>query len=98
AASRMGQLIDDLLKLSRIGREQIRLENLDITQMCSELAAEYGGPIVQFHIQPGLVRRGDPRLIRFVLQNLIENAVKFSPSGGLIEIGSLDDGEIFVRD
>ena len=50
-----------------------------------------------FEIQAGLKAKGDPLLIRLLLQNLLENACKFSPNGGVIEVG-FEEGAYFVRD
>lgn len=98
AAKRMGILIDELLQLSRISRAQLRQERIDLTQMAVELASEFGSPNVYVEVQPRLVGMGDARLVRFVLQNLIENAVKFSPQGGKVEVGQTEQGAFFVRD
>jgi signal transduction histidine kinase len=43
-------------------------------------------------VEEGLIADGDPTTVKLILQNLIENAVKFSPGGGAITIGRLPDG------
>jgi signal transduction histidine kinase len=101
-ANRLGTLIDDLLKMSRISREEMRLEPFDLSALAEGLAREMerdgragAGQIV---VQPGLNARGDSRLIRLALQNLFENAAKFSPGGGSIHVGRVADGAYYVRD
>lgn len=99
-AKRLGDLIDDLLRLSRISRQDMRNESLDMTSMAEELAEEIGAREpgkVQIEVEKDMGSQGDPRLVRFVWQNLIENAVKFSPPGGRIWVGKDADG-FFVRD
>lgn len=96
AAKRMSVLIDDLLKLSRIGRQELTPTDFDLSAMCVEVAAEFDeGARVQ--VEPGMRAYGDPRLIRFVILNLLENALKFSPDGGLVSVGARDDG-YFIKD
>ncbi|HVT11521.1 MAG TPA: ATP-binding protein [Fimbriimonadaceae bacterium] len=92
AAKRMGALIDDLLKLSRLGRQELNPEWFDFSAMASEVALELRS-IDRVTIQEDMEAFGDPRLVKFVLLNLMENAVKFSPDGGPVRI--LAEGETF---
>ncbi|CAN5715769.1 PAS domain S-box protein [soil metagenome] len=99
-AKRLGDLIDDLLRLSRISRQEMRIESLDMTAMAKEVASEIETRVpgkVSFEVGEGMRSQGDPRLLRFVWLNLLENAVKFSPTGGTVEIGKDEEG-FFVRD
>jgi PAS domain S-box-containing protein len=79
---RMGQLIDDLLKLSRVTRSEMRHERVDLTALAETVIAELRehepGRTVTFAAQPGLTAVGDPPLIRVVLENLLGNAWKFT--------------------
>lgn len=101
AANKMGALIDDLLKLSRLSRSELQTSDIDITAMAAEIADElmtsYARCAVQFEIQEGLHARGDAKLVRLALHNLMENACKFSPSGGVVKVGSRN-GVLYVRD
>lgn len=99
AARRMGVLIDDLLKLSRIARQEMRVQAVDLSLLAREVADELvadGCPDC-FEIEADLMARGDPLLLRFVLLNLLENACKFSPNGGVVDVGR-QNAEFFVRD
>ena len=82
AAQRMGQLIDDLLNLSRVTRSQIVRQLVDLSAIADEVAQTLreADPErdAEFEIAPELRVWGDPRLLRIVLENLIGNAWKFT--------------------
>jgi PAS domain S-box-containing protein len=107
ASQRMGQLIEDLLNLSRITRCEINLEPVDLTAMVKQITDEFHEQApdrrVKFEISPGLNARGDQKLIRIALENLLSNAFKFTRNqeNAIIEVGKLEKmGEcvFFVRD
>jgi signal transduction histidine kinase/FixJ family two-component response regulator len=102
AAGRLGNLIDDLLKLSRLSRQPIKKGDVDMSALAESIAElvarDNPGSPVSLDIQAGMNARGDQRLLQFVFQNLIENAVKFSPKGGTIRVGQGSDGAFFVAD
>lgn len=107
AANRMGQLIDDLLKLSRLTRSELHREPVNLSAIAGEIAAglQQSSPDrrVEFTIQPDMVANGDARLLYVVLENLLGNAWKFTggQSRAKIEFGRTKvDGlpAYFVRD
>ncbi|MEA2554409.1 MAG: hypothetical protein QOJ65_2585, partial [Fimbriimonadaceae bacterium] len=97
AAKKMGDLIDDLLRLSRISRQEISRQRLDVSALAAEIVTELGSP-VDCKIQPEMSAEADPKLIRLALQNLLDNAIKFSDAQRPVEVGKLEDGPFFVRD
>jgi PAS domain S-box-containing protein len=106
-SQRMGKLIDDLLSLSRLTRVEMRRGRVDLSAMAQVIAAELQerepGREVEFVISERLVARGDPQLLRVVLENLLGNAWKFTAkhSQARIEFGRLNQkGKpvYFVRD
>jgi signal transduction histidine kinase len=107
AAQRMGDLIDDLLELSRVTRTELRRERVEVSaaaeRIVERLRAGSPGRRVQVTIEPGIVVEGDSRLFGSVLENLLGNAWKFTSKRpeAHIEVGKREtDREIacFVRD
>ncbi|HEV8692676.1 MAG TPA: response regulator [Lysobacter sp.] len=82
ATKRMSQLIDDLLKLSRVTRAEMRREGADLTalalEILSQLQSSQPGRQVDVHVERGMRASCDPRLIRIALENLLGNAWKFT--------------------
>ncbi|MBI5368781.1 MAG: PAS domain S-box protein [Planctomycetes bacterium] len=82
ASRRMGELIDDLLELSRLGRACLRSEVVDLSRIAAAIADELrrAAPdrTVEFAIAPDLTVRGDPGLLTCLLENLLRNAWKFT--------------------
>jgi PAS domain S-box-containing protein len=80
AAQRMGALIDDLLKLSRITRAELVKEPVDLSGLVSAVmeSRRDASRTSVLEVQPGLRVDADPRLLRVALDNLVGNALKFS--------------------
>ena len=104
---RMGDLIDALLDLSRVSRTEMRHERVDLSALAQEIAAELQQRNtqrqVEFVIESGLLVEGDSRLLQAVMENLLDNAWKFTGKRPVarIEFGARErDGEVvyFVRD
>lgn len=107
ACKRMGDLIDDLLALSRITRTEIVRMEVDLSKVAETIAEELreSAPdrTVEFKIQPNVVAHGDTTLLRTVLENLIGNSWKYSAKKphATIEFGTMGDESqhaYFVRD
>jgi PAS domain S-box-containing protein len=96
AAKKMGTLIDDLLKLSRLGRQEMSPAEFDLSAMTHDVAEELDAAD-RVIVEPNLVAFGDHRLVRFVLLNLMENSLKFSPEGGNVRVGKRGDS-FYVAD
>ena len=107
AAQRMGLLIDDMLRLARITRAEMVRVLVDLSEVAREVKTDLirhrGYGEVEFRVQVGLVVYGDPALLRILLENLLDNALKYSSKieNPVIELGSVEeDGRTvyFVRD
>lgn len=104
AAQRMGGLIDDILELSRISRKQMVCQAVDLGRMAGEILDEFrqSGPerTVEARIAGNLTVQGDPQLLRVVIQNLLENAWKYTgkETAAVIEFdGREENGERVFR-
>jgi len=107
ATQRMGTLIDDLLKLARLTRSEMRTEVVDLSRIAGDIAAELHRSTperqVEFTIAQGLEARGDTRLLRVAVENLLRNSWKYTAKQPQprIEFGSVEgNGErvFLVRD
>ncbi|MGA8148340.1 MAG: ATP-binding protein [Gallionellaceae bacterium] len=105
--SRMGQLIDDILKFSRAGRVEITFSEIDMEQLAhtvfEELQPSVAGGNLQLEIEPIPPARGDRAMMHQVFVNLLSNAIKFSRSRETARIkvgGSIegDEAVYYVKD
>jgi light-regulated signal transduction histidine kinase (bacteriophytochrome) len=82
ASLKMEHLIDELLKLARLGRQELQRADTNLSGIAEEIRAELAEAQpdrrVSWHIEPGLTARADRVLIRSVLDNLLRNAWKFT--------------------
>lgn len=107
ASQHMGQLIDDMLKLSQLSRVEIHPEFIDLSAIAEDIATELKASepkrSVAFNIQKDMVVRADHNLIQIALQNLLDNSWKYTrkKSHAVIEFSSLrKDNQIvyYIRD
>jgi signal transduction histidine kinase len=107
AARRMAGLIDDLLELSRIERAELRRAALDLSEIGMRvgeaLRDAHPDRAVQLVVEPGLLVEADAGLMTILLENLLDNAWKFTAHTELprVELGAIDAGgqrAFFVKD
>jgi signal transduction histidine kinase len=107
SSQEMAQLIDDVLYLSRVTRSELRYQDLDLTALAHAIIERMReaepARAVEVRIRPGLSAQGDGQLLRIALENLLENAWKFTARqpDARLEFGATHlPGEVayFVRD
>ncbi|MBW8468515.1 MAG: PAS domain S-box protein [Thiobacillus sp.] len=111
SVKRMGELIDDLLSFSRMGRQEMTRGPVDLGALVEDVIHEFEpetkGRVIHWHIGELPVVVGDYAMLRVVLANLVSNALKFTQTREqtAIEIGCLPDTSghenetvVFVRD
>lgn len=110
AVRRMADLIDDLLQLSRTSRHEMQRQRVDLAELARdvdrELRERHPQRAVTFSTRPGLLADADPTLARIVLENLLDNAWKYTRNRELasLELGALEAPDeygatvFFVRD
>jgi light-regulated signal transduction histidine kinase (bacteriophytochrome) len=108
SAKRMGDLIDDLLAFSRMGRVETQMTLVDLDQLVKEIVSEVRqgteGRDIVWRIDPLPACYGDRSMLRIVLVNLVSNAIKFTRQRARAEIeigraeGSDHEAVVFVRD
>jgi signal transduction histidine kinase len=109
-AGRLQQLVDDILQLGRAdeGRLKLTVEPVDVARLVQR-ATESAGPVAErkglvlmAEVAPDLPElEGDRRLLAQLLDNLVSNAIKFTPAGGTVTIRARAAGEgveLEVRD
>ncbi|MET3131351.1 PAS domain S-box-containing protein [Oxalobacteraceae bacterium GrIS 1.11] len=81
-SQRMGQLIDDMLQFSRLGRAALSLREVKLSTMARTVAERIRDSqpqrVIEFELDDAMTTYGDWRLLEVVLTNLLENAAKFS--------------------
>lgn len=101
--SHMGQLVDDLLNLARLGRQELGLQVTGLSSLVEDvlkdLKAENTDREIQWNIQPLPFVECDPGLVRQVFSNLLSNALKYTRPRKmtLIEVSQrTENGEIII--
>jgi PAS domain S-box-containing protein len=106
-ATRMGQLVDDLLNFSRLGRTQIKLTVVDMRGLVDQVLEEFQAADLirsaDIKIQELMPAHGDGSLIKQVWVNLLSNAIKYSSKKEkpLVEVGMVPQAQVptwFVKD
>jgi signal transduction histidine kinase len=105
SVAEMGQLVEDLLAFSRLGRQSITRRDVDIAglarQVIDELAPQYSGREVQVNVEEVPACRADANLMKQVLINLLSNAFKYTRKRpqAEVEVGWLaDESAYYVQD
>ncbi|GEM_PF-820207 len=102
ATARMNRLVTDLLDYARFARTTIDPREIDLSRtvrsVWDEITRDAPRQGLEVTIEPDLRAWGDPTLVRFVLQNLLQNAMKFSPGGGTVRVGQDAGGAFVVSD
>ena len=108
ASQRMGQLIDDLLQLSRLTRSEMYLETVNLSDLIQELAVDLQTQVpernVTLLIAPDIMVKADAKLLRIAMENLLNNAWKFTakqPTARIqfgVQVPESGEPIYFVRD
>ena len=106
-ATRMGQLVDDLLNFSRLGRTQLKVTEVDMRALVDQVIEEFQAAdsikSTELNINDLVRAHGDGSLLKQVWVNLLSNAIKYSSKKEkpLVEVGMLKDTNVptwFVKD
>jgi signal transduction histidine kinase len=101
-SKKMGELIDDLLAFSKLGRKQVAFADIDMAALVKlvqdELLFEQGENVPEFSIKELPPAKGDKSLIKQVWINLISNAIKYSRHKPIthVEIGAHEKDNLIV--
>ena len=100
---RMQRLVADLLALTRLdeGRLKPRLTTVEVAPLlvdiCTQMQSQVHGQSLTYQVPPGLpALRGDADQLRRVLLNIVENALKFTPPGGRVELRGANEQQEWV--
>ncbi len=95
ASIKMGNLIDDVLKISKISREAVSRSTVALTEMANEIVEQkrqtYADKNHSVFLQPGMSEMADPRMVYIILDNLLDNAFKYSSKSDNPKVSFLKD-------
>jgi two-component system, OmpR family, phosphate regulon sensor histidine kinase PhoR len=97
-AERLDALVRDLLDLSRVERETVHVEPVDLVGLTKEVVGSYSDRATERRIRlhtelrPGVTMRGDRALLGLLLSNLLDNALRYTQARGTVRV-RLDDQE-----
>jgi signal transduction histidine kinase len=94
-ARRLGQLMDDLLALSRVARIEPLFRPVDLSALLKQSLQDRGTP-VEAEIEPNIVVRGDERLLQLAILNLLDNSFKFGQPGEVVRLEFFRQGDEVV--
>jgi light-regulated signal transduction histidine kinase (bacteriophytochrome) len=98
-AGRMGELIDDMLMLSRVTRFEMQIQSVNMSELASvvvgQLREQFPQREVEFTVKPDMRVQADPQLLRIVLENLLGNAWKYT---GLTARARVEFGQTRIND
>src|SRR5262249_6750562 len=108
-AARMGDLVEDLLRLAQVSRRELQIRPVDLSATAArvwrEVTAAESGRTVEFVVAPGLTAQADPGLLAAAFANLLSNAFKYTGKNGTtprVEVGTVTQADgtraFFVRD
>lgn len=102
-----GTMVDELLTFSRMGRAEMLHTHVDLSALVAEVRydveSEAQGRVIEWHVAPLPIVKGDPSMLRLVFQNLLSNAIKYTrhTAAAKIEVGSFENESetvVLVRD
>jgi two-component system, OmpR family, sensor histidine kinase CiaH len=102
--TRLNELVEKILLASRMDHENMQIDrqelNLsELTELCGQqLITRFPEAHLSMHIQPGIFIMGDVILLKSLINNLLENALKYSPVKSLIEISLSHESDYAVLD
>jgi CheY-like chemotaxis protein/two-component sensor histidine kinase len=100
AADKMTTLVDDLVNISRIGRQDLSRREVQLTPLVEDVIGHFrlekDGRTIDWQVEELPTVEADPGLIKIALTNLLSNAVKFTPSGGRIVVTTTYQGDSVV--
>lgn len=105
-SERLSEMVEELLELSRLEAREVKLQRTSVPlATVVERTAETVRPqadakniTMTLHVAPDLLARGDERAVEQVLLNVLDNAVKYTPKGGRVDVfGAMEGGRCAVR-